>query len=203
MNNTLIIETEKWVENFMEEYDSSHNFKHVLRVKKLAISIAKSEKLKDNDIFEVILAAITHDIADHKYINPNDKNTQEKILTEYFTDKLDDNIVKNIVFIACNTSLSKEVSFIDKFKDIDDNLNIKLKCVQDADRIDSLGSIGIARYFIYGIVKNKSDMEDIIDNLENRTNILLQHIKTKKGIKLSKKKYKIVKIFIHDFRNSI
>ena len=203
MNYSLINETEAWVENYMKSYDSSHNFKHVLRVKKIAIEIAESQNLNDNDIFEVILAALTHDIEDHKYNNTSCENIQENVLNNFFKYKLDNNIIKNIVFIACNTSLSKEVALLDKLKDIDTKLNIKLNCVQDADRLDSLGSIGIARYFIYGVIKNKSDMEEIIDNLEHRTNILIEYIKTDHGKKKSQEKYNIVKMFIDNFRNSI
>jgi uncharacterized protein len=175
-----------------------------MRVKNIAIEIAKSENLNDDDIFEVILAALTHDIEDHKYSNKDFAISQEHVLNNFFKYKLDENKIKNIVYIACNTSLSKEISSSNNVKDLSDiNLNTKLKCVQDADRLDSLGSIGIARYFIYGIIKNKSDMEEIIDNLEDRTNILLQYIKTDHGKKKSQEKYNIVKMFIDNFRNSI
>ena len=195
MDNNIIKETEEWVKKYMESYDCSHNFKHVMRVKKLAIEIAESENLGNDDIFEIILAALTHDIADHKYTK--DLNEHNMILKDFFKDKIDNNIIDNILYITTNTSLSKECKECTIYK------SIKLKCVQDADRIDSLGSIGIARYFIYGVIKNKSNMEEIIDNLETRTKILLKHINTDYGMKIAEKKYKIIKAYIDDFRESI
>jgi uncharacterized protein len=192
--NKIISETEEWVKEMMKHYDCSHNFQHIIRVKKMAIKIAKKESLNEFDKFIVILGALTHDIADSKYCNI--KNEQETLINNFFKDKIPEDIIKEVSYIACNTSLSKEVANIDK---IDDN-NIKLKCVQDADRLDSLGADGISRYFMYGIHKKNSNTDDIINNIKDRSKVLLKFIKTKYAKKISKKKYKIIKIFIKDYR---
>jgi uncharacterized protein len=194
----LIEETEVWVKDKMKDYDCSHNFDHVLRVKKMAIKIAFKEDLKDFDIFKIVMGALTHDVADSKYSSiPNEQETSIK---EFLKDKISDNsIIDEIVYIACNTSLSKEVANI---HNIDKN-NINLKCVQDADRIDSLGSIGICRYFMYGIHKNKSKINDIITNINNRSKIVLKFIKTKYGRKIAKRKYKIIHKFIKNYKKDL
>jgi uncharacterized protein len=194
----IIKETTDFVKEFMKDYDESHNFAHVIRVKDQATLIAISENLSIDDIFEVQLGALTHDINDHKY--NQDIFAQEEILKEFFKDKLTDEILKNVIKIACNVSLSKETSL--KSNNIDINCK-KLDCVRDADRLDSLGSIGITRYFIYGIKKNNSNVEEIIINLETRTNILMKHIKTNLGNKIAEKKHKIINDFIDDYRSSI
>jgi len=194
--NKIISDTEEWVQEIMKEYDCSHNFQHILRVKKMAIKIAKKEKLNYYDTFIVILGALTHDIADAKYCNI--KNEQETLINNFFKDKIPEDIIKEVSYIACNTSLSKEVANIDKI----DNNNIKLKCVQDADRIDSLGAVGISRYFMYGIHKKNSNTDDIINNIKDRSKVLLKFIKTKYAKKVSKKKYKIIKNFIKDYRKN-
>ena len=129
--NKIISETEEWVKEIMKDYDCSHNFQHILRVKEMAIKIAKKEKLNYDDTFIVILGALTHDIADAKYCSII--NEQKNLINNFFKNKIPEDIIKEVSYIACNTSLSKEVANIDKI----DNNNIKLKCVQDADRIDS------------------------------------------------------------------
>ena len=63
--------------------------------------------------------------------------------------------------------------------------------------------MGISRYFTYGIIKNHSNIKSIIENIENRTNILMNNIKTDMGKKISKDKYKIIKMFIEDYHNTM
>jgi len=190
----IIHETERFVENIMKDYDESHDFNHVKRVKNIATQIALNEKLSIDDVFEIQLGALTHDINDHKYTQ--DLDAQEKILREFFHNKVDNIILNNIVNIACNVSLSKEIS--QKDKGIIINCK-KLHCVQDADRIESLGAVGITRYFLYGMKNNNSSITNIVENMEHRTSNLMSLIKTNMGKELAQKKYKIVKIFIEDF----
>lgn len=195
--NKIIKETEEWTKEYMKDYDSSHDYNHVVRVKNMALRISDEEKLDELDKFKIILASLTHDIADNKYTN--DDKEQERILKDFFKDKLNKNLIDEIVYIACFTSLSKEVNNLEKI----DNTNILLKCVQDADRIDSLGSIGISRYFIYGIKKKNSNMEQILNNIKNRTKIIKKFIKTSYGKKIAKNKYKLIKKFLKDYKKSI
>jgi uncharacterized protein len=195
----ILKKTEDFVRNYMKTYDDSHSFEHVIRVKNMATNIALSENLSEEQIFIIQLAALTHDINDSKYRSVEE--SQQSILRNFFNNLIEDeNIIENIVNISCNVSLSIELS--DNNYDKCNNC-IELDCVRDADRIDSLGSIGISRYFTFGIVKNKSTINEIITNIENRTNKIMNNIKTNMGIIISYEKYKIIKIFIDDYHNSI
>lgn len=197
----IINKTELFAKEIMDKYDDSHNFNHALRVKCLATKIAVSEKLNDTEIFEVVLASLVHDIGGHKY---KIKYTQEELLKEFFGNILDTYTIDKIVYLACNVSLSKEFELNEtNTKCICYNLNKQLDCIRDADRIESLGSIGISRYFTYGIVNRKSDTDSIIKNIEHRTTILMQNIKTELGKKISHDKYVIIKLFIEDYYNTI
>lgn len=203
MNLNLIIEdAEIFVRIYMINYDCSHNYEHAIRVKKLASLIAENEFnniLNEIDNFEIIVSALMHDIGDHKY--EKQINEQEIVIKDFLESKIDKNILNNILFITKNVSLSNELN--NTFPIQDEKLLIKLNCVRDADRIDSLGSIGISRYFIYGIRKNNSDMNTIFENIENRTNILIKRIKTEYGKKIAKKKYELIIEFLNDYKNSI
>uniref|UniRef100_A0A6C0J2P0 HD domain-containing protein n=1 Tax=viral metagenome TaxID=1070528 RepID=A0A6C0J2P0_9ZZZZ len=193
--NKIIEDTEDYVSKYMENYDISHDFNHIIRVKNMATTIAISEDLLTDDIFIIQLGALMHDIADHKYCS--EIFTQENIIRSFYEEILSKNIIDEIVKIACNTSLSKE------YNNETPIVCKKLYCVQDADRIDSLGSIGISRYFAYGLVKNTTSIDDIIKNLEFRTNILMKYIKTSYAKAQAEKKYAIIQSFIEDYKNSV
>jgi uncharacterized protein len=189
--------TEEFAKNYMKRYDDSHSFEHALRVKNMATRLAIAENLNDEQIFIIQLAALTHDVNDSKY-NNNSEDTQENILRGLFNNLINDKILlENIINTACNVSLSIELANKNHSK------SIELDCVRDADRIDSLGAIGISRYFTYGIVKRQSDISSIIENIENRTNILMNNISTDMGKKISSEKYKIIRMFIEDYRDTM
>lgn len=192
----IIILTEDFVKDYMMLYDDSHSFEHVMRVKNIATRLALSENLNEDQIFIIQLAALTHDINDSKYNNSED--TQENVLRIFFNNLIeDDEVLEKIIHISCNVSLSLELA------NKNDIRSIELDCVRDADRIDSLGSMGISRYFTYGIVKRQSNIKSIIENIENRTNILMNNINTDMGKKISKNKYNIIKMFIEDYKDTM
>jgi uncharacterized protein len=197
-NEEIIILTEDFAKDYMKKYDDSHSFDHAMRVKNIATILAISENLNEKQIFIIQLAALTHDINDSKYSN-NNEDTQENVLRGFFNNLIDDkSILENIIDIACNVSLSHELA-----KTSSSYKSIELDCVRDADRIDSLGAIGISRYFTYGIVNKQSNISSIIDNIENRTNILMNNINTDMGKKISTDKYRIIRMFIEDYRNTM
>ena len=197
-NEEIIILTENFAKDYMKKYDDSHSFEHAMRVKNIATILAISENLNEEQIFIIQLAALTHDINDSKYSN-NNEDTQENVLRGFFNNLIDDkSILENIIEIACNVSLSLELA-----KPSSSPKSIELDCVRDADRIDSLGAIGISRYFTYGIVNKQSNISSIIDNIENRTNILMNNINTDMGKKISTDKYRIIRMFIEDYRDTM
>jgi HD superfamily phosphodiesterase len=197
-NEEIIILTEDFAKDYMKNYDDSHSFEHAMRVKNMATTLAISENLNEEQIFIIQLAALTHDINDSKYSN-NNEDTQENVLRGFFNNLIDDkSMLENIIEVACNVSLSLELT-----KPSSSYKSIELDCVRDADRIDSLGAIGISRYFTYGIVNKQSNISSIIDNIENRTNILMNNINTDMGKKISIDKYRIIRMFIEDYRNTM
>lgn len=145
MNNAEITRIKKYVKEKMEGEATGHDWFHVERVFKTANLIAKSEK--NVDIYIVQAAALMHDLGDWK-VN-NSKLTEEEILLNACKElKLSPSDTKKILDIILNMSFSKNVENKNK-------LSLEGKIVQDADRLEALGAIGIARAFAYGGKKNR------------------------------------------------
>jgi hypothetical protein len=106
--------------------------------------------------------------------------------------ELAENDKNDIIEIASNVSLSKE----------DNRINKNLDIVKDADRINSLGSIGIMRYISYNI-KNSDEpsFKEIIRNMKERTKKIRQNLKTKSGKKMSKKHRRLILLFLKNYKD--
>jgi len=124
--------------------DSSHDFSHSERVMKIAKKIAEEEG--DQDIVIIELAALLHDVYDEKFCS--DVDSARKNMQEFLKDcGIDDNKIGKITYIIDNMSFKGGKG---------PKLTLKEgQIVQDADRIDALGAIGIARAFAYGGHKNR------------------------------------------------
>ncbi|MEQ8219443.1 MAG: HD domain-containing protein [Arenibacter sp.] len=147
MTNTQIIEeTIAFVKETLKGAEGGHDWFHIQRVFKNTLLIAKDEKV---DVLVVSLGALLHDIADAKF-NGGDETIGPKMAMEFLTslevdEKIVDHVVKIIENISYKSSLDSKKLFTSK----------ELQVVQDADRLDAVGAIGIARAFNYGGYKNR------------------------------------------------
>jgi HD superfamily phosphodiesterase len=188
----ILKETRKFVKEYMNNLnDVSHDYKHIKLVVKYSSKIAKDEGIKNPKyLFQIRMGALLHDIGDHKYTNENQKKILWKFLNKF--KKLNKIDKREIIEIASNVSLSKE----------DNRINKKLDIVKDADRINSLGSIGIMRYISYNIINNdEPDFNEIIENMKRRTKKIIKYLKTTSGKKMSIKHLKLIKSFIKNYRD--
>jgi len=134
----VIKKTEQYVKNYLEDVESGHNWWHIRRVRNTAMYIYSIEGVGDPFIIE--MAALLHDIGDHKIKSGNEtvglKNFLESLIPDTFqADRL--------------TYIINNISFRDSFSHAYEHIP-ELDIVQDADRLDALGAIGIARAFNYG-----------------------------------------------------
>lgn len=134
----IIDDAKKYIENIFENEFSGHDFYHTLRVYRMATYIAERENA---DIEIVQLAALLHDVDDRK-LSP--ETYQGKDRTIFFLEKY--GVELPVVSKICE--IINEVSYVGKDSIVP--TTIEGKCVQDADRLDALGAIGIARTFAYG-----------------------------------------------------
>ena len=154
----IITTTIAFVKKELKNAEGGHDWFHIERVFKNSILISKDEKV---DVFVVSLAALLHDIADPKFYN-GDETVGPKVATKFLKEQeVHEQIINHVVNII------KHISFKNSFdKESKKFTSIELKVVQDADRLDAIGAIGIARCFNYGGFKNRALYDpEIIPNL--------------------------------------
>ena len=136
----IINKTIQFVKQKLENAEGGHDWFHIERVYKNAILIASTEKC--NEIV-VKLGALLHDIADSKFHN-GDETVGPKVAREFLeSEGVSEEIIIAVIHIIENISF-KGGNFDKKFT------SKELEIVQDADRLDAIGAIGIARTFNYG-----------------------------------------------------
>lgn len=144
-NKTLIANTKNYVKKQLANAEGGHDWFHIERVYRNALQIAKGEQV---NLLVVKLGALLHDIADSKFYNGDEtigprlaqnflraEGVEEQIISAVST------IIENISFKGGNFGTAND--------------SIELQVVRDADRLDAIGAIGIARCFNYGGYKNR------------------------------------------------
>ena len=142
----LIENTIEFVKQQLKDAEGGHDWFHIERVYKNALLIAKDETC---DVMVVQLGALLHDIADSKF-HDGDETVGPKIARQFLeSQKVSEEIILHVIAIIENISF-KGGKVVAKFQ------SKELQIVQDADRLDALGAIGIARTFNYGGFKNRT-----------------------------------------------
>lgn len=185
--NELVTKAQKYATEYMNQYDGSHNYQHVQRVCNLAKIIEKSERHEHPDLVidstVVELASILHDIGDRKYLRPgeNGANQVETLLIGFGADQAQAQLVQLIVNHVSYSLEIKDPTQVQRVLSAHPELCI----VQDADRLDAIGAIGIGRTFTYNAAKGNNDMQIPIDQCEGRLLKVQNLMKTQKGKELA------------------
>ena len=141
----IIEHTIRFVKEQLKNAEGGHDWFHIERVYKNALLIAKEEKC---DLEVVKLAALLHDIADSKFHEGDESVGPKTAKTFLEAQNVKEETILHVIAIIENISF--------KGGNFDQNFySIELAIVQDADRLDAIGAIGIARTFNYGGFKNR------------------------------------------------
>jgi len=142
----LITQTEQFVRKELENAEGGHDWWHIYRVWKLAGTIAAGENV---NMLVVELSALLHDIADSKFHDGDESIGPEKARAFLLQAGASQDVIQHVVNIINNISFKGG-----------HNMGVfhspELAVVQDADRLDAIGAIGIARTFNYGGFKNRA-----------------------------------------------
>ncbi|KAL4915740.1 hypothetical protein BDW62DRAFT_212437 [Aspergillus aurantiobrunneus] len=206
--HSLIASISAFVTECMKDHDPSHNPQHIQRVVNLALRILKSEQAEGAtsggvDELTVHLAALLHDINDRKYLPKNsnsDSNSEaipphklvEHILITRGADEVLARRVQTIVSHVSYTTECKDPEAVRRL--IEEEGYVELAIVQDADRLDALGAVGIGRCFTFLGAKGKDmlkqgeewEMENSIRHFGEKLERLEGMMKTGTGRRMAR-----------------
>ncbi len=204
----VIEKTVDFVKKELAGAESGHDWWHIFRVWKLAVRIAKEENA---DIFVINLGALLHDIADAKFHDGDETVGPKKAEIFLQSQNLPEETINKILNII------RYVSFKNRDEKPDDD-SIELRIVQDADRLDALGAIGIARAFSYGGFKNremynpdipykqgmssaeyKKSTSTTINHFYEKLLLLREMMYTKTGKHLAAERHRFMEQFLKEF----
>lgn len=157
MNNEIIWRTEEWVREKLAYDHSGHDWEHIRRVRDNALYIARQE---GGDSLVIVLAALLHDVVDDKVVT--DVEAAYRELKEWLnTQGIAFEVTEQIIHIISTMSF--------KGGNRPPMNTLEGKIVQDADRLDAIGAIGIARTFMYAGAKGHSMYDKDVSVRETMT----------------------------------
>lgn len=193
---TVVEKISKEVESRLKGESSGHDWWHTYRVYKNSLKIANSEIENfggEVDLFIIEVSALLHDIADHKFGHSDDD--RERIIREICVD-LSEEEVSHVVDIVNSISFSK--GGIPK--------SLEGRIVQDADRLDAIGAIGIGRTFAYGGAKGRvmydpesTDKTHTIYHFYEKLLLLKNKMNTLSGTKFAEERNSFMEKFLEEF----
>ena len=205
---TLIDNTILFVKQQLENAEGGHDWFHIERVYKNALLIAEGE---DCDLIVVKLGALLHDIADSKFHGGDETVGPKTARTFLESQNVKEDIILHVIAIIENISF-KGGNFEKKFN------SKELEIVQDADRLDAIGAIGIARTFNYGGFKNrplynpniqpnmnmnkeeyKNSESPTLNHLYEKLLLLKDKMNTETGKKIAQKRHNFMVTFLSQF----
>lgn len=205
---TLIDKTILFVKQQLQNAEGGHDWFHIERVYKNALLIAENEAC---DLEIVKLGALLHDIADSKFHN-GDETVGPKVARKFLEEE---NVNETTIIHVLN--IIENISF--KGGNFDKKFNSKeLDIVQDADRLDAIGAIGIARTFNYGGFKNraiynpnitpnlnmskeeyKNSDAPTLNHFYEKLLLLKDKMNTESGKKIAQKRHEFMEKFLSQF----
>ena len=225
MAQELIKAVEDYVRAELKNVDSSHDWNHIIRVRSNSFKILQNEKKEGRfinaDLLVIELASLMHDVGDFKYTK--DHSAGPRLVKEFLSSHVGPNLtdfqVEKVVKVVGNISFRHELSH-----GISSSLPEELLIVQDADRLDAIGAVGIARCFAFngamerpfytesdrqtnaGITADEYNKQaetgggSAIGHFYEKLFKLKDMMKTETGLKLARERTEFMKEFINIMR---
>ena len=185
----LISDAIDFVSDLLENNSGGHDTAHSLRVYKNALEIAGNEPGCDMTV--VSLAALLHDVDDHKlFDHENNENAREFLSDSGVSDELIEEICGVINSVSFSKNRGKKPETLEG------------KIVQDADRLDAMGAIGIARTFAFGGEHGRS-IEESVMHFHEKLLLLKDEMNTESARKIAESRHAFLEEFLSHYYEEI
>lgn len=185
----LVELTKKYIATMFVGNSDGHDYDHMIRVYNNAMEIYKMDRT--GDILVIQLAALLHDVDDHKLFNTTNYENARKFL---MANNVPAETIERIVDVIGSISFSKN--------GLQRPATIEGCIVQDADRLDAIGAIGIARAFAFGGSHGNS-LLDTVDHFEKKLLLLKNGMNTSGGKRIANKRHAIMVAFLRDLASDM
>ncbi|KAK5658572.1 hypothetical protein OQA88_1965 [Cercophora sp. LCS_1] len=184
------------VKAYMANYDASHDWSHIQRVLGLARHIyAHSAHRTSLDLRVIHLAALLHDVGDRKYLSPTSPDPTTAVQDLLLSHGADPDLATRVQTICLGVSYSTEIKnpaytaeLVARYPE--------LGVVQDADRLDAIGAVGIGRCFTFGGAKTGREMAGTMEHFDEKLVRLEGMAKTEVGRELMKERTRRLREFM-------
>lgn len=184
---TTIEDAIAYVEKLFQNNAGGHDAAHTLRVYQNALRIAQSEP--DCDLEIVSLAALLHDADDHKLFHTENNANARSFLEEHKAEKIEE-IITAINSVSFSQNRGKRPETLEG------------KIVQDADRLDAIGAVGIARTFAFGGEHGRS-LDSSIQHFHDKLLLLKDEMNTAVARRLAEERHTYMIGFLEEYAKEI
>ena len=186
MMKTAVEAAMEYVQMLFRNNSGGHDADHTMRVYRNALLIAGREA--DCDIETVSLASLLHDADDHKLFHTKDNaNARSFLMRQNISPEKTERIIAAINSVSFSRNRGKQPEILEG------------RIVQDADRLDAIGAIGIARTFAYGGEHGRS-LDSSIRHFHDKLLLLKDGMNTKTGRKMAEERHAYIADFLEEYR---
>ena len=187
MSNSILQQTKQFVLEQMAQNDAAHHTDHIERVVALTQTLCNAEPQADR--FRAELLAWLHDLNDDKLSSNLGQTSIAAFLRSIATPEADIQfIIKALPYISYR-----------KHPKLSSDLPLEIRIVQDADRIDAMGAIGIARTFAYGGAKGRT-LQDSLDHFDEKLLLLYDLLNTDEAKRIALPRHEFLKAFYEQYK---
>ena len=189
MNEEIIEAAKVYIHDLFKSNSDGHDENHSLRVYQIAVQIAK--EYPECNMAVVELSSLLHDVDDHKLFDTKDNMNARQFLKSHCVK---DDDIELICQVINGVSFSKNKGVRPQ--------TLEGKIVQDADRIDAIGAVGIARTFAYGGKAGRS-LESSLQHFQDKLLLLKDMMNTEEAKKIAENRHLYMENFLIEFRNEL